>query len=132
MAAAALGLPAFTIAGLVEELRWPSPEPDVRWIESVGGVRSPLADDGDTVDLCRWLEPDVAVLVADAGLGAINAVLLSVAALRPHPVWVLLNRFDPAVDVHRRNAQWLRERGGLDVIWDPIQLADRCVSRLAG
>jgi dethiobiotin synthetase len=87
MAAAALGRPPFGIADLVDELRWPgardepSSSVDVGLVETAGGVRSPLADDGDCLDLCRALMPDLVVLVADAGLGTINSVRLTIAAL---------------------------------------------------
>ena len=74
-------------------------------------------------------------LVADAGLGTINSVRLSLAALAttgasgatgatgatgraddvpPVPV-VVLNRFDPASELHRRNLDWLRHTDGTDV-----------------
>ena len=53
-------------------------------VESVGGVRSPLADDGDTVDARRpRCDPTLVVLVADAELGTINVVRLSVDVLAP-------------------------------------------------
>ena len=81
----------------------------------MGGVRSPLAHDGDTVDLMALLKPDAAVLVADAGLGTINAVLLSFAALAPVPVYVILNRFDAGDSLHVANRRWLTDRFGLDV-----------------
>ena len=81
MAAEVLGRPAFTIADLVTELEWPVV--DVGLVESAGGPRSPLASDGDTVDLAAALAPDLVVLVADAGLGTINAVQLCAAVLAP-------------------------------------------------
>ncbi len=56
---------------------------DVGLVETAGGVRSPLAADGDCLALCEALAPDVVVLVADAGLGTINAVRLTLDALRP-------------------------------------------------
>ena len=59
MAAAVLVRPEFTVAQLVTELRWPSPRPTVRWVETVGGVRSPIAFDGDSADLCAALDPDL-------------------------------------------------------------------------
>ena len=37
MAAAVLEREVFTVEDLVAELRWPSPEPGVRWLETVGG-----------------------------------------------------------------------------------------------
>ena len=54
-------------------------------VESAGGVRSPLAADGDTVTLADALQPALVVLVADAGLGTINLVRLSVDALARPP-----------------------------------------------
>ena len=110
MAAAELGRPVPTLQELLDELRWPLPEPEVRWLETVGGPRSPIAVDGDAVDLVARLEPRKVVLVADAGLGVINAVLLSIAPLREqgHEPLVVLNRFDVDDDLHRRNADWLQ------------------------
>ena len=150
MAAAVLHRPAFSIADLVAELSWTEHATNegsssstenadddvghqtVRWVEAVGGVRSPLADDGDTVDLCDALSPELVVLVADAGLGTINAVLLSVAALANHQVVTLLNRYNPAIDLHRRNLDWLARRSDLDVLTDPSGLASRLMAQSAG
>ncbi len=113
LAAEALGLAPFTLADLLAEVRWP-PGAGVGLVEGVGGPRSPLAADADNVALAAALAPDVVVLVADAGLGAINAVLLAVDAL-PHRPVVFLNRFDPADPVHAGNVHWLTERSGLQV-----------------
>jgi dethiobiotin synthetase len=124
MAADALHRPVPTLAELVDELAWPDPVPELGWVETVGGPRSPIASDGDAVDLCDLLDPDVVVLVADAGLGTVNAVLVSVAPFEGRPVIVILNRFDPAVDLHRRNREWLRTREGLEVVVDPEALAE--------
>src|SRR5690606_33502688 len=79
MAAEVLGLPAPTLDELLDELVWPQPPPDIGWVETVGGPRSPIAVDGDAVDLTERLDPDAVVLVADAGLGTVNAVTLSAA-----------------------------------------------------
>jgi dethiobiotin synthetase len=135
MAAAVLHRPPFGIADLVAELKWPellsreeSSKSTVHWIETVGGVRSPLADDGDTVDLCDALSPELVVLVADAGLGTINAVLLSVAALADHQMVTVLNHYDKENDLHRRNLDWLARRGQLDVVTGPTALADRLIA----
>ncbi len=126
MAAAALGRSVPRLEELVAALHWPDPEPDVRWVELVGGPRSPLAGDGDGVDLVVRLRPDRVVLVADAGLGTINAVTLASAPfidLGLAPV-VLLNRYDPEVDLHRRNWAWLSERSAHPVLTDATALAD--------
>jgi dethiobiotin synthetase len=118
MAAEVLGRPSFSIATLIEELAWPTEAVDVGLVESAGGVRSPQAADGDTVSLCAALNPDLVLLVADAGLGTINAVRLTVGVL-PDPVVVILNRFDPANDLHVRNRDWLAEEDGLHVVVVP-------------
>ena len=115
MAAAVLGRPAFAVADLVAEIEWPAGA-EFGLVETVGGVRSPLADDGDTVQLVRALAPDHVLLVADAGLGTINAVRLCVAALGTADCTVFLNRFDSGDDLHRRNLAWLSERDGLQVV----------------
>ena len=129
MAAETLGRPPFRSADLVGELGWPCDPVDVGLVETAGGVRSPLAADGDCAALCAALAPDLVVLVADAGLGTINAVRLTVDALRngapgapgapgAHgaPIAVVLNRFDAAVGLHIQNADWLRSRDGLTVV----------------
>lgn len=127
MAAAALGRAPFAIADLVAEVAWPGGV-HVGLVEGVGGVRSPLADDGDGVDLAAALAPDRVCLVTGSGLGAVNAVLCSVAPLAGWPVVVACNRFDADDEVHRRNRAWLEERAGLDVVVGPAELATRLVS----
>jgi dethiobiotin synthetase len=124
MAADALGLPPFTVADLAREVRW-SDGIAVGLVEGVGGPRSPLATDGDTVDLVAALGPDTVVVVADAGLGTINAVRLSIAPFDGHDVVVALNRFDGDDDLHRRNRAWLSDRAGLDVVVTQDVLATR-------
>jgi dethiobiotin synthetase len=123
MAAAALGRPAFAIADLVDELAlsWPPKPAEVGLVETAGGVRSPIASDGDCLHLCQALGPDLIVLVADAGLGTINAVRLSSDALGAvvAALVVVLNRFDPTEDVHVENAEWLRSRDRLTVVEMP-------------
>jgi dethiobiotin synthetase len=114
MAADALGLPSFTVADLRTGLAMPTRGLVV--VEGVGGPRSPLAADGDTVDLAEMLKADAILLVADAGLGAINAVRLAVAPFAPRRVVVFLNRFDPDHEVHRRNLAFLRDHDGIDVV----------------
>lgn len=121
MAAEALGLPPFTVAELVDEMAWP-PGVGVGLVESVGGIRSPVAADGDTLALAAALRPERVVLVADAGLGTINAVRLSAPALDGWPVTVVLNRWDADDDLHRRNRAWLADRDGYDVVTDAADL----------
>jgi dethiobiotin synthetase len=128
MAAEVLGRPSFSIADLVSDLRWPADGADIGLVETAGGVRSPLAADGDCLDLCAALSPDVVVLVAHAGLGTINAVRLSTTAVeaviglaggRSAAPIVVLNRFDNADPLHTRNLRWLREHDDYQVVVTP-------------
>jgi dethiobiotin synthetase len=140
MAADALGQAPFGVADLAGETRWPDGV-DVGLVETAGGVRSPQAGDGDALALAALLGPLAVVLVADAGLGTINAVrqgidalgrLPAVEAAEGHPrapappgVWVVLNRFDPGSELHRRNLDWLRRRDRLAVVTNaPADLAE--------
>lgn len=121
MAAAVLGRPPITIAELVAECA-PGPTGSITLVEGAGGPRSPIAEDGDSVDLARALGAERVLLVADAGLGTINAVRLCVDALRGFPVLVALNRFDPAEDLHVRNRAWLADHG-FSLTTDPVEAA---------
>ena len=103
------------------ELRWPDGV-DVGFVEGAGGLRSPIAADGDTVDLAAALAPDLVVLVADAGLGTINAVRLSVEPFAGRAVVVALNRFDDGRRAARGQPRWLVDRDGLDVVTSPTAL----------
>jgi dethiobiotin synthetase len=127
MAAEALGRDAFTVADLVAEMQWPDGV-DVALVETAGGVRSPIATDGDNVDLAGAVSPDLVVLVADAGLGTINAVRLAAAPFAA-PVVVMLNRYDGGDTLHRANRAWLAERDGFDVVVDVDALAGRVTRR---
>jgi dethiobiotin synthetase len=118
MAATLLGLPDIGLDDLVAEITWPAGV-DVGLVETAGGPRSPIAHDGDGVALAARLRPDLAVLVADAALGTINAVRLAAEAIGPTPVVVVLNRFDAADPLHVANLRWLREVDGLDVTTEP-------------
>lgn len=123
MAAAELGRPPFTVADLAGEIGWPDGV-DLGVVETVGGPRSPIAADGDSIDLCAAVRPDRVVLVADAGLGTINAVQLSMGAVERlgAPVVVALNRYDGCDRLHVLNRRWLSSR--LAVVVDCASLAD--------
>jgi dethiobiotin synthetase len=132
MAAAALGLPRFTIADLATEVRSHQSTGDrdvIVVVEGAGGARSPIADDGDTVALAHALAAERVVIVADAGLGTINAVRLTVAALPSWAPVIALNRYDEADELHRANRAWLEERDGFCVVTSPSRLADELTTR---
>ena len=136
MAARALGRPPVSLGDLRAELRWTNPPPQVGLVETAGGLRSPQAEDGDALDLCMLLRPDAVVLVADAGLGTINAVRLCTDALsaRGLSCSVVLNRYDEGASLHAANRGWLRDRDGLGVVPGTPEglesLANRVAARL--
>lgn len=128
MAADVLGREPLALDVLLDELggSWGDAPAQVQMVELAGGIWSPIAHDGDCLELTHRLAPDAVVLVADAGLGTLNAIRPAVAALAPiAPVTTLLNRFDEASDLHRRNLDWLVTRDDLDVVTSVEALADR-------
>ena len=140
MAAEVLGRPPFTIRDLIAETVWPD-KIDLGLVESAGGVRSPLAadDDGDAVTLMAALMPEVVVLVADAELGTINSIRLTMTAIEPLTTTrddldliVVLNRFDVENELHRRNDAWLRDHDGLNVMTSIDQLTAALIAGAAG
>lgn len=122
MAADRLGHRAVHLDELVAELAWPDGV-EVGLVEAAGGVRSPLAHDGDGGDLVRDLAPDHVVLVADAGLGTLHSVRSSLALPLGAPVTVALNRFDADDELHRANFDWLVNRDRCAVSTDAAALA---------
>jgi dethiobiotin synthetase len=110
-AADALGFPPFTVADLVRELDLDHQGTGSAFVEGAGGPRSPFTADGDNVDLARAIGARLAILVADAGLGTINAVRLSVDAFTGFDTVVILNRYEETDDLHVRNADWLVDAG---------------------
>ena len=132
MAAEALGRPSFGLGDLLRELEasWPRAAADLGLIELAGGPRSPLANDADGVQLTNALEPDFVLLVADAGLGTLNAVRLSLDVFAPTRLLLHLNRYDVGSELHRRNRGWLEQRLGLAPSTDLGALADAVEARL--
>jgi len=126
MAADALGRPRIKLADLLD-LSWPRYEIDIGFVETAGGLRSPIGHDGDGLSLIERLKPDLVVVVADAGLGTINLVRLTTDALGEHTVVVALNRYDDANELHRRNRRWLDDLDGHDVVVDAHELAARLI-----
>lgn len=122
MAARILGRGPVLMQEIVAEVHWPAGI-DIGFVETVGGARSPLACDGDSMELLRRLHVDQLLLVADAGLGTINSVRLTLAAVGTLPTLVYLNRFDAGNELHELNRRWLIEQDQLSVITDVHSLA---------
>jgi len=122
MAASALGRGPLLMQEIIDEIHWPA-DIEIGFVETVGGARSPLTSDGDSMELLQRLEVDQMLLVADAGLGTINLVRLTMAVIGAVPTLVYLNRFNPADELHELNRRWLVEQDGLFVITDVHSLA---------
>ena len=139
MAADALGRTAITITDLAAEIAgsWNSTLPatgpaQIGFVESAGGPWSPIAHDGDCLDLARLLAPEAIILVADAGLGTINAVRPAVRELKTiAPVLLTLNRFDPTNELHERNKAWLEQYYGIDSSTSVALLSAQLLALLA-
>ncbi len=119
MAADALGRARIGLTELVGELAssWSDEETRVGLVELAGGLWSPIAHDGDGLDLTRALAPETVLLVADAGLGTLNSIRPAVTALAGiAPTLVFLNRYDDTDELHRRNADWLAAHDGVQAI----------------
>ncbi len=122
IAADILGRPRIQLDDLIDEIAWPDAI-DVGLVETVGGACSPLAHDGDSVDLLSRLSVEDILLVADAGLGTINAVRLTLARLAGFRTTVLLNRFDRDNPTHVANVEWLERRDQLRVLTNVAHLS---------
>lgn len=122
MAARALGRGPLLMREIVAEVHWPAGI-DIGLVETVGGARSPLACDGDSMELLRRLQVDQLLLVANAGLGTINSVRLTLGAVGALPTLVYLNRFSAGNELHELNRRWLIEQDQLSVITDVHSLA---------
>lgn len=123
MAADCLAKPRIELRELLDEVAW-SPHVDLGLLESVGGPRSPITHDADSIEFITAARPDRLLLVADAGLGSLNAIRLSLACLPPLPVHVFLNRHDPADPLHALNRKWLAEHYGIGAQVTVAELLD--------
>ncbi len=135
MAADATGADRISLDEILAEVAssWPTRAVDLGLIEQAGGVRSPHTHDADGVEVISAVAPDAAVVVADAGLGTINAIRLTTEAVRQDfagPIFVVLNRFDADNELHCANRRWLEsyEDSVGTVVADASELADSLLS----
>jgi dethiobiotin synthetase len=129
MAAAVLGREEFTAHDLAREVTasWSDGDAtaDIGLVETAGGAWSPQASDGRHVgEFADTLHADAVLLVADAGLGVINAVRGAMAAFdTTRPVVVMLNRFAENDALHLANRDWLVHNDHLTVVTDAAEAA---------
>lgn len=96
---------------------------DVTVVEGCGGIVCPLTiyADGRQImqeDLIHTLGL-ACLLVADAGLGTINATVLTIEYMRNHRIdiaGVILNRFDESDDMHQDNLAMIEKLTHVDVV----------------
>ena len=127
MAARKLGRPCPSLDELTRICRsdpGPGIASGVTIVEGAGGLYSPLAADGDNLDLIERLDPDRVVVVAPAGLGAIHDVVACAAPLAGRRSVVFLNRFDSDAEVHTLNLNWLTKVRGLMAVTSLEDLAE--------
>ena len=96
---------------------------DIGLVEGVGGLYSPLASDGHNLDLIERIEPDLIIVVASAALGGIHDSMACTLPLSAYRHAVFLNRFDPRIEIHALNLQWLHD-AGLAVATNLSEMAD--------
>lgn len=96
---------------------------DATIVEGTGGVICPytLYADGRTVmqeDVVKALGL-TSVLVADSGVGTLNATLLAIDYMHQHDLplaGVILNHFDPANDIHQDNLATIERLGATNIV----------------
>lgn len=91
-------------------------------VEGCGGITCPLRISANETfilsDLIKLLDLDI-VIVADAGLGTINSVLLTVAYARQchiNIVGIILNHYEPDNFLHQDNRKQIEFLTGLSVL----------------
>ena len=103
---------------------------DMILLEGCGGIICPLRDDDSLIMQQDLMETycDSTILVADAGLGSINATVLSVHYLTSHSIplsGIILNNFQPDNPMHQDNYRMIERLSGQPVIGTVSPGADR-------
>ena len=84
-------------------------------VEGAGGIFTPLGKDLAMPDIIKTLGLDI-IIIADAGLGTINATVLTVDYARAHGInieGIILNRYDETNLIHRNNREKIEELTGV-------------------
>jgi len=89
--------------------------------EGSGGILCPLRFDGQTIRLTDFIRARglSCLLVADAGLGTINAVGLTAAYMKAHDIpvkGVIFNHFEPGSRLHEDNLLMCEAMTGLKTV----------------
>lgn len=117
------------LSRVMSDFNWVAEMHDFVVVEGSGGILCPIRDDAHT---CLFLEDVIqalgldTLLVADAGLGSINAVGLTVSYLKQKhipTVGLLLNRFNDSL-MHTDNRTMIEKLTGLPTLACIPQNAD--------
>lgn len=89
--------------------------------EGSGGILCPLRHDGQTIQLEDFIQARnlPCLLVADAGLGTINAVGLTAAYMQARRIplrGIFFNRYEPGNPLHEDNRRMCEEMAGVKVL----------------
>lgn len=103
---------------------------DMILLEGCGGIICPFRDDDSLIMQQDLIEAysDRTILVADAGLGSINATVLSVHYLTAHSLplnGIILNNYQPDNPMHRDNYRMIERLSSHPVIATVSPGADR-------
>lgn len=112
---------ALDYGSLLADCRGEVAASEVAVVEGIGGLRVPLADDAEVLDLAADLGLP-AVVVARSGLGTLNHTALTVGALRAREVpvrLVVLNEYAGDTIAERTNPEELRRMLGVPVATIP-------------
>lgn len=94
---------------------------DYLLIEGAGGITCPLRLDGEKYllnDLIKELNTPV-IIIADAGLGTINSVLLTVEYAKARGIkisGIILNNYEPENFMHRDNYEQVEKLTGIKIV----------------
>ncbi len=93
--------------------------PDIVFLEGAGGICVPVSDKILTAELIQYLGFET-IIVAPAGLGAINHTLLSLEYLRNRNIrvtGVILNQFsNPPTEIELDNIRMIESFGKVDIL----------------
>lgn len=90
-------------------------------VEGSGGICCPLRFDGQAIQLEDFIKAQKlsCLLIADAGLGTINAVVLTAEYMKTHGIsvkGVIMNRYQPGNRLHEDNRYMCETMTGLKVV----------------
>lgn len=103
---------------ILEKIVSLSKEHEVLIVEGSGGAICPFGENFMQIDIIKELDLGV-LLISNAGLGAINATILSTEYLKKESIktkGIILNRYNPKSAIDRDNAVMIERLSGLAIL----------------